>query len=304
VLTGFGFDVPAEIAKATAANRIPRSRVAYWLCERYANFTNRAIVPARRRVYRSREIRSRVIGSDHWRTIQRIARESAAGESLNPYLSTRLEELDHDDRLRNEWRIHRMHLGWFSDRNRPQFVQRTGPVLFVLVEESDVYFLDVKSHGHWADEDLVETLHSNWPQLLIKYRVRGILPGSRRISQPERKTARKAGLYMFTTTMDGTVYMPFGGGYSTSGHGIESAEQSAQLHQRAARAARPVVARLVNRLARSDNAPRPIVSPVTIPFTVGQRKWTTRPFPNRQARENPIDPIGIPSARRRLGGSQ
>ena len=39
-------------------------------------------------------------------------------------------------------------------------------MLFARVTDSDFYEIHTASHGTWADLDLIEILHTNWPQAI------------------------------------------------------------------------------------------------------------------------------------------
>ncbi len=97
--------------------------------------------------------------------LARLVRKFEVGENVNPHLSKAIKnagDRNYHDALLNDWGIHHLHLGVETG----SFIARTGPLLFAMVRDEAVYMIAVKKHGAWADRDLVEVVHQNWPELL------------------------------------------------------------------------------------------------------------------------------------------
>jgi hypothetical protein len=119
-----------------------------------------------------------------------------------------------NDRLYNDWGIHHFHLGnVFKDSS---FMTRTDDLLMARISESAFYAIMIGTHESWSDDQLVEILHQNWPELIADRK----LSDSRRIEMvttpAEREKLRKAGVFAPVMTRDATVYGLLGGGYTIS----------------------------------------------------------------------------------------
>ena len=60
------------------------------------------------------------------------------------------------DKMLFNWGIHHLHMGE---------AERTDDLLFAVIEDDDAYFIDVRTHGNFADVDLLEVVDRNWPDL-------------------------------------------------------------------------------------------------------------------------------------------
>src|SRR5262249_60253000 len=99
--------------------------------------------------------------------------ELAAGADPTPRLSRKLLKRGFNDKMLNDWGIHHLHLG-LSMEPEGRFITRTGDVLFVLFRDDDAYLIDVREHGAWCDGDLVEIVHTNWPETIRQFRLEGV----------------------------------------------------------------------------------------------------------------------------------
>ncbi len=140
----------------------------------------------------------------------------AAGDDLNPHLSRKIRALRYDDALLNDWGIFHFHLGTTYLLNG--LVQGTEPVLFARVTDNEFYELCTASHGTWADVNLIEILHTNWPDAIRRHRIDGaLLHGT---DTQVIQTMRRANVNAPAQTLDGTIYRQLGGGYATDGTGM------------------------------------------------------------------------------------
>lgn len=156
---------------------------------------------------------------DGWEALQDKIR---FGHDLNPHRSVRHASLHNPDGLLGEWGIHHFHLGVGPYRNDPAFVQRTGPILFGLVTDDTFYAIGVFAHGTGAftDNDVLETIHRNWPDVIARYRVNGV--SGEAWSPEQRKRLRSAHANVLSRVADGTVYAPTAGGVMASGMNAEA----------------------------------------------------------------------------------
>jgi hypothetical protein len=139
------------------------------------------------------------------------------GENLNCFLSKKSINIDYCDNLFSEWGINHFHLGSF--KKGEEFVSRTKDVLFAYITDNGFYALNILPHGKehplvWTNDGLINIIHTNWPDLISKYKQR-ISHNNIPVSEKDRKKARDNGINALTTVSDGTVYMPPGGGITT-----------------------------------------------------------------------------------------
>jgi hypothetical protein len=152
-----------------------------------------------------------------WKALQDKVRR---GEDLNPHLSGRHASLFNQDGLLAEWGAHHFHLGTGPDPQKSSYVKRTGPLVYALVDDITFCAINVYPHGSWEEIGIIESIHRNWPDMIRKYRVKGI--GGEILDKPQRRTLRKKNLNVCVATADGTVYMPIGGGVTGAGVKLES----------------------------------------------------------------------------------
>ncbi|WP_194856929.1 hypothetical protein [Alloalcanivorax venustensis] len=100
-------------------------------------------------------------------------------------------------------------------------MSRTGDVLFCRFDNEIAYFIGVYGHGAWTKQDLVRTLHQNWPDSIRHMRMPDIVASQTPMSDAEVKTLRKKNVNPPLEMQDGTVYAPLGGGVVMSGESTE-----------------------------------------------------------------------------------
>jgi len=192
--------------------RIPKSDSPDQIIIKYFNLLKRYIEPKRRRVWYSREFEC---PAEHQIGLRRLAKLIEKGQDINPHQSKRLRKPQSKDSLLNDWGVHHFHLG--NNLTTDGFAERTGPLLFARVDPIDVYFLTVGDHNDFSRQELVRMLHGNWPEVILPYRLHGILGGPTPWTDSDIKTLRAIGRTSMLQMPDGTIYMGPGGGYSTDG---------------------------------------------------------------------------------------
>lgn len=151
------------------------------------------------------------------------------GKDITTYLSKLVLRPTITDSLLNDWGVHHFHLG---EELEGDFISRTGPLLFALVRQDTFYAIGIFGHGEWANEDIVEIIHSNWPEVISKYKTQDNVEISNHPSPEDRLKLRKNEINSFFECTDGTIYMPIGGGMSTSGYNVESTMRMIQQKKR------------------------------------------------------------------------
>lgn len=141
-----------------------------------------------------------------------------SGQDLTPNLSKLVNNLNNKDAMLNDWGVHHFHLGENMNGN---FIERTGDLLFALLVEDEFYAIGIFRHGSWADQDIVEIIHRNWPSIIEQYQIKSI-PPSTSLTKQERLTLRKRNSNNCVTVLDGTVYLPIGGGVVSNGFNLQS----------------------------------------------------------------------------------
>ena len=140
------------------------------------------------------------------------------GQDITPNLSKLVKQLHNKDSMLNDWGVHHFHLG---NNMKGEFIARTGPLLFSLITNENFYAIGVYEHGAWADAEIIQIIHSNWPGEVAQYKIQGIISATE-ITEQQRLTLRAKNTNSFVTVNDGTVYAPIGGGVVGAGYNIQS----------------------------------------------------------------------------------
>lgn len=191
----------------TVALEEDRQNIAF----KYFNIRKREIIPRPRKVLISKDL---VCPLDLIPALDSFKMKAATGESLMPYQSKNILKADFNDPLLNDWGIHHFHLGIAPDIKHPDFVSRSGPLLFAKITSECIFIIQISPHGSWSNKELVEILHSNWPETLKSHKIETIYP---RLAEDQIKILRKKCVQSFISLNDGTVYGLLGGGYTVSG---------------------------------------------------------------------------------------
>lgn len=141
-----------------------------------------------------------------------------SGRDLNPHLSRINKKLDKNDMLFYDWDIYHFHLG--QNIEDDGYVERTGDVLFAIVENDKFYAIAIMPHDNWANKDLLEIVLANWPELLQTYSIEGKL--SHNPTSEEVKAMRKAHVVGAIELSDGKTYFGRGLGYMSDGSSARS----------------------------------------------------------------------------------
>jgi hypothetical protein len=168
----------------------------------------------------------RTLSPDLQQGIIAILNKLYNGHSVVPHLSTRIKNADYNDALFNDWNIYHLHLG--TKLRSDGFVERTNNLLYVTLRGNHVFFIDVLDHSPidgFANRDLLEIIHTNWPDILAFHKIKGT------VVEPFEENAqvdfiRKQGISVPHQMKDGTAYMGIGGGYSFAGTNIQHTMRS------------------------------------------------------------------------------
>lgn len=147
------------------------------------------------------------------------------GEDITVYLSKFITEAERTDAMLNDWGIHHFHLGATMKKG---WAKRTGRLLFARVMPDDFYAIGIYDHDSWVDDEIVETLHRNWPETIAQWRMRGV--SGEALTQKQREALRGKNANAFFLTSDGTTYGPIGGGVVVSGHNVRAVMEMDRFH--------------------------------------------------------------------------
>ncbi|MBK6606007.1 MAG: hypothetical protein IPH52_03740 [Leptospiraceae bacterium] len=133
------------------------------------------------------------------------------GENINSYQSKKLMDTQENDPLLNDWGIHHLHLGVENKANG--FIERSGSLLYAFFTEDTAYFINVLGHGEWTNKSLLEILDRNWSELTVPWEMNII--NIEEFDSESMGKMRKVGGTFFTK-INGKVFAPPGGGYTTA----------------------------------------------------------------------------------------
>ncbi|MFL6603056.1 MAG: hypothetical protein ACJ8R9_17250 [Steroidobacteraceae bacterium] len=149
-----------------------------------------------------------------------IRKDIEAGTDITPRLSRRIADWAYTDSMLSDWGIYHLHLG--SSLDPDGFRARTGPLLFVRLDDANAYFLGVFDHKSWTNPDLIEIVHVNWPKTIERYKL-DVTQLNWEPTSDERKKLRAVGINASVRLKDGTVYQPIGGGMASDGTPVDIA---------------------------------------------------------------------------------
>jgi hypothetical protein len=186
----------------------------------YFNLLKRRISSKARKILVSKEF---ICPPDLVQNLEIIKGKVTRGDNLVPHQSTRLNDPNYDDALLNDWDINHLHLGITL---RPDgFVERTGPVLFARVTDDIFYMICIMEHGPgnqpWIQKKLLEAIHKNWPESIAHRALKGVVSVEFNPTDQEIGQLRKGHVFGIYQMDDGTVYVPPGGGATTSGRSAD-----------------------------------------------------------------------------------
>lgn len=163
--------------------------------------------------------------------ITRLRNSMEHGHSLRMFLGERTGSIRNrreekpsrptrNDLLFSDWGLLHFHLG--ADlANEGKRVMRTRRVLIAHLTQDDAYLLDVVPHGKgfadtWGQQDYLEILHRNWPHVLEKYELKGIMAPARdnSLSAEDYINLRQGGIAA-PIVINGKVFMGPGHGVTT-----------------------------------------------------------------------------------------
>ena len=168
----------------------PKNADTAHLASRYLEMRIRRIEPIPRKVHLSEEIQfslgdlarnndpdSSAKTMEAWETVFYLRILFESGVTVIPYLTDRVNNTETTDKLLWDYAIHHLHLSRNVGKNG--FVERADWLLFTIVTDQDAFFVDVRPHEdsehlQWVRQDLLDIVHSNWPELTASRVLHGV----------------------------------------------------------------------------------------------------------------------------------
>ena len=203
---------------------------------RYFEMLNRRVNPISRKVHFSEEIQDSLgilssksdeemqgKAAEAWRTVFLIRKFFTEGKNVNGFLSTRIKFAMGKrsiDGLLWDFGMHHFHLS--KNFEASGFVERADYLLFAVITQEDAYFVDVRAHPKagdlgWVSRDLLQILHSNWPELVEFKILRGV-SGTKLTDEESQELRRKNCNHV--TNQGGNAIAPIGGGMMADGSSL------------------------------------------------------------------------------------
>lgn len=153
-----------------------------------------------------------IISSEHTSAYREILNDISQGRDLKKYQSRKLKNIDYNDDMLSHWGIQHFHLGDILENDG--FVSRTSDLLFIHFTDTQAHIIGLYSHGDWLDLDIIETIHKNWPEILIEYKSTSI---KEPLTSENYRALREKNYNTFVMMQDGTEYFPPGAGVMCDG---------------------------------------------------------------------------------------
>ena len=184
----------------------------------YFNAKTRRIESKPREAHLAQELKENPLYLGHYRfAIDEIVRVVRAGEDLTPFLSRRLKCVDFNDYLLNVWGVYHFHLG--TSLESDGFVKRKGELLYGMVFDDAILFIDIYQHNQWSHRSVIDVLARNWPDVMSAFEVQR--SGSEDYTDEVRYKQWKGHADTFVRSSSGTWYRTMNGGLTTAGSGAE-----------------------------------------------------------------------------------
>ena len=200
------------------------------LCDpiiRWLDYRLRYIEPKPRQILRSEGFNTRV-SNEALPALEAFIKLANDGADLNPFQTKTIRQNDtsgakrqlRTDGLWADWGIHHAHLTESLVATGSAFSARSEWVLFFLMLDNQVAFIDVRSHkepGIFQAIDLVEKAIRSWPEFAQAWKLKGVISlGRSPITDAQSVKNLRLGGVTQMLEVDGVAYMPPGLGVTTA----------------------------------------------------------------------------------------
>ncbi|MDF1511453.1 hypothetical protein PZE06_25475 [Robertmurraya sp. DFI.2.37] len=184
----------------------------------YINLSDKLINNKKRNVKVSNELKEQDFGEHYNLCLQQIRNKFKNGIDVNGYLSKGAFKPSQRDLLLYDWGIHHLHINNKFDNGG--FVERSDYLLFFIIDENNVYFIDVTRHKlenrtEFSQQELLRIVKRNWPYLIEPYRLKGFSSLEKKLTDKEHSEIRNSGA-MAVVEIEGDIYGMIGGGITTA----------------------------------------------------------------------------------------
>jgi hypothetical protein len=194
------------------------------LCIDFFNTALKLIPEKHYTVHYSAELTAKKTGEPYEAVLTAIQRELETGVNICPHLSKQSLRPDYDDSLLNDWQIHHLHLSTTKASPTQYFYDRSDQLLFVLILDSNAYFIDVRHHNEqtvFARKDFIRIIQNNWEFIIESSQIKDAVGVSHDCTDEEIAKLRKAGVNVLIM-VNGKVYVSQGMGYAASGDSMKA----------------------------------------------------------------------------------
>ena len=203
------------------------------LASRYLEMRIRRIEPGLHKVHFSEEIHDS-LGNlaretdpkvhekalEAWGTVFHLRHLFESGDTVMSFLSKEVNNTEpkKPDGLLWDYAMHHLHLSRKDDGDG--FVKRSDWLLFVIVADQEVFFVDVRPHEdpekfQWVRQDLLDIVHSNWPELAESRVLHGFTGA--KVTNAEKLELRRKNINV-AHEVGGRAIAPLGFGTTGDGH--------------------------------------------------------------------------------------
>jgi hypothetical protein len=193
---------------------------------RWLDFAARYISPRPRTIVTSRAF-PKALDPEVEKALRIIETKIRNGKDINPFQSKGLvlhndtsgrKRQSRTDLLWAEWGIHHLHLSAEAIPPSSYFSLRSSWLLFCIVEDDAVGFVDVRGHSDtnlFSDRSLLELVARSWPHFMDRFKLNGALAANGSTDANDLAKLRESGIST-VVELDGHVYMPPGMGVTTA----------------------------------------------------------------------------------------
>lgn len=218
--------------------------------KQYFNALRRRITPKQREVKRAF---SMVVPPNYSTVVDAIQQKFENGDDVNPHLSRKLVKLNYNDKMLYEWGIQHLHLSLDPHPHLGNvLVEGTSDLLFAYTTNDTAYFLGIFDHNQWANQQIPETMWSNWENLLRPFVISNASLEYSPDAQ-ERSELRGSNINTLTQVSTGQVIAPPGGGFATDGTSFFVMDRLRWLRRSLRQAAKQLRDQLAEHRQAADN---------------------------------------------------
>lgn len=145
------------------------------------------------------------------------------GHEIWPWQSKMIDQPLAEDGLYADYGVIHFHLGVGFEANNSGYIVRTYELLFAIVDSDSIYEIGIYNHGDWYEKDILEIIDSNWPDLLDRVTLHGIVKiGNILTDRQDIKALRDGHVMVVMQLNGGRIIAPLGGGMATDGTPLEA----------------------------------------------------------------------------------